>query len=98
MSRLCDLVWWKLSLHRCDAGKAALKVAADSAKDAAAGKDDEQSPRRGDSAGKRLAKRGSRPAKQVWPLRHFRLLVGNAPWQPHCACLCALVRAPFILC
>ena len=42
-----------------------MKVAADSAKDAAAGKDDEQSPRRGDSAGKRPAKRGGRPAKQV---------------------------------
>lgn len=82
------LAWsaWKLNIQLCDAGKGALKVAAESAKDAAAGKDDEQSPRRADSAGKRPGKRGGRPSKPVW----LRGLLGCRP----AGSLCSLIAHP----
>ncbi len=69
-SELGSQVCSTLSCHTGDAGEKALKAAGDSAKDAA-GKEDELSPRHGDSAGKRLAKRGGRPAKQVWLLSQY---------------------------
>jgi len=47
------------------AGKGAVKVPVESAKDAAAGKDDEENPRRVNNAGKRPARRSSEPSKQV---------------------------------
>lgn len=46
---------------------------AEAAKDAAAGKDDEQSPRHGNAPGRRPARRSSGPTKQVCGPYLFRL-------------------------
>ena len=87
LARVPGPVCWELNVCQCGAGKGALKVAAESAKDAAAGKDDEQSPRRADSAGKRPAKCGGPPSKQVRPKRASLA----TDLQGHCA---ASLRTP----